>query len=355
MDTNHSPFLSIIVPVYNVEKYLNECVDSILGQDFTDFELILVDDGSPDNCPAICDEYAEKDNRVIVIHKENGGLSSARNAGIDICKGEYIWFIDSDDYISPGCLGFMSKELRRDQPDILYFGYTRLCENSEVLENKPQPHPRWIHSMDVVKHSSVHVTAWSNISRRNIWKEYGVRFLEGIIFEDYEIHPRLLKHINRISYSAFSESHRGFEPYIYRIREGSIMTTSSLKSRTQTNKQLGSIDKIEQNWQKYLDSNSRVGISDYDNTFRKYYVPSIYLKRILYTLNGNFCVEEKTQVFDQMKSIGQIRQLRSYLWHIIKTTKRVRTKLINLWWLRLTYKPLYIADANVYERKKHQA
>ena len=95
--------ISIIVPVYNVEKYIYRCVDSILSQSFTDFELILVDDGSPDDCGKICDDYAKKDNRISVIHKENGGLSSARNAGLDWVfansKSEYVTFIDSDDWV----------------------------------------------------------------------------------------------------------------------------------------------------------------------------------------------------------------------------------------------------------------
>lgn len=93
--------ISIIVPVYNVEPCLRQCIDSILAQTFTNFELILVDDGSPDGCPAICDEYAEKDSRVHVIHKENGGVSSARNAGMAVAKGKYFLFCDSDDYVSP--------------------------------------------------------------------------------------------------------------------------------------------------------------------------------------------------------------------------------------------------------------
>lgn len=95
------PTISIIVPVYNVEAYLCRCIDSILAQTFTDFELILVDDGSPDNCSSICDEYAKKDSRIVVVHKENGGLSDARNTGLDIAKGEYIGFVDSDDFIHP--------------------------------------------------------------------------------------------------------------------------------------------------------------------------------------------------------------------------------------------------------------
>lgn len=95
------PQISIIVPVYKVEPYLCRCVDSILAQTFQDFELILVDDGSPDNCPAICDEYAKTDSRIHVIHKENGGLSSARNAGLHMAVGQYIMFCDSDDTVDP--------------------------------------------------------------------------------------------------------------------------------------------------------------------------------------------------------------------------------------------------------------
>ena len=99
-----TPFFSIVIPVYNVEKYLNECVDSVLIQTFTDFEVILVDDGSPDKCPVICDEYAETDSRIHVIHKKNGGLSDARNAGLDIARGKYIYFLDGDDTIEPDLL-----------------------------------------------------------------------------------------------------------------------------------------------------------------------------------------------------------------------------------------------------------
>lgn len=95
----HQPLISIIIPIYKVEPYLRRCLDSIVNQTYTNLEIILVDDGSPDGCPHICDEYAAKDNRIVAIHKKNGGLSDARNAGLDICKGEYISFIDSDDWV----------------------------------------------------------------------------------------------------------------------------------------------------------------------------------------------------------------------------------------------------------------
>lgn len=102
---NTNPIISVIVPVYNVEKYLHRCVDSILAQTFTDFELLLIDDGSTDNSGKICDEYAEKDKCVRVFHEKNGGASSARNIGIDYSRGEYIVFIDSDDYVAVNYLG----------------------------------------------------------------------------------------------------------------------------------------------------------------------------------------------------------------------------------------------------------
>ena len=114
---------SIIIPVYNVEKYLRECVDSVLAQTFERYEVILVDDGSPDSCPAICDEYASKDARIKVIHKPNGGLSDARNAGLDIARGEYILFLDSDDWWDKfDFLHKLDKTIEDGGADIVIFG-----------------------------------------------------------------------------------------------------------------------------------------------------------------------------------------------------------------------------------------
>ena len=99
--------ITIVVPVYKVEQYLDKCVNSIINQTYKNLEIILVDDGSPDNCGKMCDEYAKNDNRIVVIHKENGGLSDARNAGIEIAKGKYISFIDSDDYVTEDYVEFL--------------------------------------------------------------------------------------------------------------------------------------------------------------------------------------------------------------------------------------------------------
>ena len=109
--------LSIIIPVYRVETTLNRCIESVVTQDFDDFELILVDDGSPDNCPQLCDSWAAKDRRISVIHKSNGGLSDARNAGIDMARGDYLTFIDSDDYLAEHTLAPLMQTLTQ-QPAI---------------------------------------------------------------------------------------------------------------------------------------------------------------------------------------------------------------------------------------------
>ena len=117
--------ISIIVPVYNVERYLARCVDSVLGQTYPSWELILVDDGSFDRSPAICDEYAGRDGRIKVVHKKNGGLSSARNVGLDMMRGEYVTFLDSDDYWHPCYLEILLNFVEEKQADIAQCDFVR--------------------------------------------------------------------------------------------------------------------------------------------------------------------------------------------------------------------------------------
>ena len=130
---NNTPLISVIVPVYNVEKYLRKCVDSIVNQTYKNLEIILVDDGSPDNCGKICDEFAEMDNRVMVIHKENGGLSSARNAGLDIATGEYITFVDSDDYIENDTYEKVVVAINKFDSDLIFFREKSVDESGKTI------------------------------------------------------------------------------------------------------------------------------------------------------------------------------------------------------------------------------
>lgn len=128
--------ISIIVPVYKVEKYLPKCIESILDQTYKDFELILIDDGSPDNCPQICDEYAAKDKRIVVIHQKNRGVSAARNAGLEIAKGEYIGFVDPDDSVAPEMYEMMCAAMKREEVELAICGYNYFDENGNVDGNR---------------------------------------------------------------------------------------------------------------------------------------------------------------------------------------------------------------------------
>lgn len=126
--------ISVIVPIYKVEDYLHRCIDSIINQTYTNLEIILVDDGSPDNCPMICDEYAEKDSRIRVVHKKNGGLSDARNAGLDIATGEYIMFIDSDDFVDIEMMESMMKNMIDNNVDMVVCNIKYVYEDREVVK-----------------------------------------------------------------------------------------------------------------------------------------------------------------------------------------------------------------------------
>jgi len=129
------PVFSIVVPVYKVEKYIRTCVDSLIHQDFNSYEIILVDDGSPDSCPGICDEYASENENVKVVHKKNGGLVSARNAGLKAATGEYVFYVDSDDSLKSGALKTMwEKAVEKYHPDMLIFNMLRVFPNEQVKD-----------------------------------------------------------------------------------------------------------------------------------------------------------------------------------------------------------------------------
>lgn len=134
------PKVSIIVPVYNVEKYLNRCMESLLNQTLKDIEIVLVDDGSPDNCPQMCDEYAKRDNRVKVVHKENAGLGYARNSGLEIATGEYVAFVDSDDYVEPDMYERLYEASQHYNVQMVLCGFDRDnngCRTKGLVANMP--------------------------------------------------------------------------------------------------------------------------------------------------------------------------------------------------------------------------
>lgn len=212
------PKISVIVPVYNVEKYLYKCINSILEQTFNEFELILVNDGSTDNSGNICDEYAIKDRRVIVIHKENGGLSSARNAGLDIAKGSYISFIDSDDWIARDMYETLFDVGLKNDLDIVQCGYKSVYENSGMKAEVNSKKIMFVYADKILTkffyNQDISSVVWDKIYKKHLFMD--IRFPVDQLLEDAFI-------LSDIYYSAESMAVLKDIKYYYLQREGSIM------------------------------------------------------------------------------------------------------------------------------------
>lgn len=169
------PKISIIVPVYNVEKYIKRCIDSIIVQTYSDWELLLIDDGSPDRSGDICDEYARNDNRIKVFHTVNEGVSSARNLGLDNARGEYVTFIDSDDWIEGKCFEVCVFLMERDMLDILQFSFKRVDDNGNILHRKVNG-TNVLSFEEYVKSQQYNVCVWGTFIRYSIIEKKHVRF-----------------------------------------------------------------------------------------------------------------------------------------------------------------------------------
>lgn len=224
--------LSIIVPIYNVEPYLQRCVDSILNQTFTDFELILVDDGSPDNSPAICDDYAQKDSRINVIHKVNGGLSDARNAGLAIAQGEYVGFVDGDDRILPDMyLQLIELAVHHSAP-VVACGTLQMDPNGEIIGKWPMletsrvyyPH-EFIDEYFPYKRIEIQPSVTNKIFRRELFED--CPFPVGKIFEDDFILLEILRKCDKVVIN----HEYGYCYYV--SREGSITNSAFTEKRFQ--------------------------------------------------------------------------------------------------------------------------
>ena len=210
---------SIVVPIYNVEPYIHKCVESLIHQSYSDIEIILVDDGSPDNCSTICDEYAKIDERIRVIHKPNGGLSDARNAGLAEASGEYVLFVDSDDYIERDTCERFAERIT-DGVDILIGD--AVVEGGKCNLMHIEPSETLVYNgVEYLKRAMQECRApmavWLNVYRREFLLEHSLFFKKGILHEDEQFTPRVLM-------AAHSVVVTGIMFYHYVIRDNSIMT-----------------------------------------------------------------------------------------------------------------------------------
>lgn len=213
----NQPLISVIVPVYNCEMYLNQCVESIINQTYSNLEIVLVDDGSTDDSGKICDEYSEKDHRVVVLHTVNGGAASARNKGLNVAKGEYITFVDSDDWIESDMYHSMLELLKNNSADVAKVGFIKEYENNSsiVLGNEYDG----IYLKDeAVKKFLYHENefcggVWDKLYKRKLFDN--VRFPEKLITEDYYVNALIYANLNRIAVSSKAYYH-------YRMQENSV-------------------------------------------------------------------------------------------------------------------------------------
>ena len=197
------PFFSIITPVYNAEKYIQKCIESIQDQKFSDFELLLVNDGSLDNSGGLCDSYAVKDLRIQVFHKKNGGVSSARNFGLDEATGKYIIFLDSDDFFTPDTLVVCKDIIAKNSLDILQFSLQGILSNGAPSNNKTirQNTTETLSPDDYLKNGQMQVCAGGSCIKRSIIEDYDIRFDEKIkLAEDQLFIISSILHSQRIKY-----------------------------------------------------------------------------------------------------------------------------------------------------------
>lgn len=223
--------LSVIVPVYNVEKYIHHCVDSLLSQDFQEMEILLIDDESPDSCPQICEAYAKKDNRVRVIHQRNQGLAETRNVGVREARGEYIAFLDSDDFLLPGVFSKVMPYFDSDaQVDMVVYDYCTFYDDADdrLLLHHQGINAGW--SVEKIRDEFLKDRypsyMWNKIYRKSLFEIDGeqIKILKGISFEDMYIMGTLVARARKIAYVP--------EAFVcYRLHASSFSMTPKVKKK----------------------------------------------------------------------------------------------------------------------------
>lgn len=223
---------SFILPVYNVEDYLEECIASILAQSYTDYEIILVDDGSMDSSPTICDRIAMQDTRIRVIHKKNGGLSDARNVGTDAAQGEYIIFLDSDDFLLSNKFLLKIDEKSTKSPDLIFYKYQKYFDSNGIYEECRYSYDsviekeKYVERVEaLVEADAFYGMAWIKAVKKSLLDKNNIRFEVGLLGEDMDWNYHLM--VCAESMELIDESF-----IAYRQREGSITATHKLKNLT---------------------------------------------------------------------------------------------------------------------------
>ena len=222
--------VSVVIPVYGVERYLDRCVRSVAEQDYDCLDIVLVDDGSPDVCPRMCDEWAVRDSRIRVVHKENGGLASARNAGLDVITGDMVTFVDSDDYVEPNYVSELLHWHEQNNADVVMCSCVHdLEDGSIVADTRSTPEGAMDRDEAMIQflyHRSLAGPVWGKMFDARFFKgPRGIRFHDGLNSEDYYVLTQVFLAMNKIFVQ--------MKPlYHYRIRQGSIAHAGSFNTHS---------------------------------------------------------------------------------------------------------------------------
>lgn len=198
-----TPLVSVVVPIFNVADYLVKCIQSLLDQAYTNLEIILIDDGSTDNSPEICRRFAERDSRIRVIHKRNGGLSDARNTGIEMARGEYIAFLDGDDYVHQDFIKILIEQAIRNDVDISACSFYKVYDDGTLIEDSIRTSQTIFTSTEAIREIillSNHAHVWTKIYKKSLFTDNKIRFPVGSLHEDTLTTYKLLAHANRVAY-----------------------------------------------------------------------------------------------------------------------------------------------------------
>ena len=222
--------VSVVIPVYGVEPYLDHCIRSVVEQDYERLDIVVVDDGSPDDCPQMCDEWAARDPRIRVVHKKNGGLASARNAGLDVIVGDVVTFVDSDDYVEPNYVSELLRWHEQSGADVVMCSCMHDLEDGSIVTDKRRAPEGDMDSeealIQVLYHLSLAGPVWGKMFDARFFKsEQGVRFHEGLNSEDYYVLAQVFLQMNKIFV-------RMKPLYHYRIRQGSIVHMNSFNDHS---------------------------------------------------------------------------------------------------------------------------
>lgn len=300
--------ISVIIPVYKVEEYLDKCVESVINQSYKNLEIILVDDGSPDSCPKICDEWAKKDNRIKVIHKSNGGLSSARNVGLDIAKGDYIMFVDSDDHIDNNICEHLINLIKQHNCDLAMCELQLFYKNNLIKDDIEEQCIKYSNDevINQLYNTKINhlMVACGKVFKRHIFDE--IRFPINKLHEDeFTIH--------KILHNTKSFVTTNLKLYNYLQRENSIMSSRTEKSA------LHALEAFEDRFQflsKEYPKGNKKNIEAYLNQLRGLYL----------SLNASL-VDLKTKIFNRYKQVYLLSNSHSMKNKIFRNFKWLYTTL----------------------------